>query len=652
LAPMDAAAPHVAVVEPSVDGGHGSGHLLRVAATGGEVPFEGVGLNGKFERSPSALTSDSRKEEEKARAMFLDTCALKDKVRKAAMMEPYDVSKFYWEFGVFPQIARHPRFEQLTLAVIALNALWISIDTDHNTAEMLLQAQPVFQIAEHFFCVYFAFEWFVRWKSFKRKRNGLRDAWFVFDSSLVFMIVAETWVMTIVLIAIGSGGSGGLGNASILRMARLLRLSRMARMARLFRAMPELLILIKGMAAAVRSVFFTMLLLFIIVYVFGIAFRQMVGDTVVNPAGDKCFGTVYESMHTLLLSGTIMDGTFDIVQALEEKGILYAVMFYIFILLASLTVMNMLIGVLCEVVSTVATTERETMAVNYVKEQLQRVMRGGGNQKDGDWHITKEEFSQLLDVREACAALEEVGVDVCSLIDNIDFIFPEEADDGGQITQKELNFRDFLELILKLRGSNFATVKDMVDLRKFVKASFARLKLDLRGGRRGAGLSKSSLPARAASEGGLPSLSPVCAPPPDVDQVPDSCLPQEKELLHRRAKLMDALLSVQVELARFQEVIPIGDSFELPPSSLMPSHPPEASVCGSAFAETAPWRVTLTADSPLAFARKAPSKVTLTPIRVHGLPGQQFCALQGQFDHLQRSLVVGLGGLQRCATVL
>jgi len=416
--------------------------------------------------------------------------------------------------------------------------------------------------------------------------------------------------------------------------------------------MPELLILIKGMAAAVRSVCFTMLLLFIIVYVFGIAFRQMVGDTVVNPAGEKCFGTVYESMHTLLLAGTLLDGTYDIIQALEEKGIMYAVMFYFFILLAYLTVLNMLIGVLCEVVSTVATTERETMAVNYVKDQLQKVMQRGGNQKDGDWHVTKEEFSKLLDVREACAALEEVGVDVCNLVDNIDFIFPEEADDGGQIIQKELNFRDFLELILKLRGSNFATVKDMVDLRKFVKASFARLKLDLRG-KAPRGSSKSSLPARAASEGGLQSRAPVCALPPDVDQalmsppfkaapslvavsqVPDSCNPQEKELLHRRAKLMDALVSVQVELARFQQVIPIGDSFELPPSSLMPTHPPEANVCGSAF------------------AGKEPSKVTPTPLRVHGLlAGQQFRALQGQLNHLQRSLVVGVGGLRRCATIV
>eukprot|EP00419_Tripos_fusus_P050768 CAMPEP_0172840548 /NCGR_PEP_ID=MMETSP1075-20121228/29406_1 /TAXON_ID=2916 /ORGANISM="Ceratium fusus, Strain PA161109" /LENGTH=63 /DNA_ID=CAMNT_0013684405 /DNA_START=154 /DNA_END=342 /DNA_ORIENTATION=+ len=63
--------------------------------------------------------------------------------------------------------------------------------------------------------------------------------------------------MTTVMLVMGGDGAVGLGNASILRMARLLRLTRLFRMARLLRAMPELLILVKGMAAAMRSVVFT-----------------------------------------------------------------------------------------------------------------------------------------------------------------------------------------------------------------------------------------------------------------------------------------------------------------------------------------------------------------------------------------------------------
>merc|ERR550532_2916939 len=118
-------------------------------------------------------------------------------------------------------------------------------------------------------------------------------------------MVSETWVMTIILLALGAGGSSGLGNASVLRLLRLLRLSRMARMAKLLRSMPELLILIKGMVSAMRSVFFTLLLLGILIYVFAIAFRQLTADT---DAGKIYFYNIPKSMHTLLIDGTIMDG--------------------------------------------------------------------------------------------------------------------------------------------------------------------------------------------------------------------------------------------------------------------------------------------------------------------------------------------------------
>merc|ERR1740121_2736337 len=114
-----------------------------------------------------------------------------------------------------------------------------------------------------------------------------------------------------------AGGGGGSGNMTILRIARLLRLSRMARMVRLFKAMPELLILMKGIAAAMRSVFFTLLLLMLLLYVFGIAFKQLTADATIGP--DK-FGTVIDAMYTLLIDGTLMDSLGDLVRALGDQA--------------------------------------------------------------------------------------------------------------------------------------------------------------------------------------------------------------------------------------------------------------------------------------------------------------------------------------------
>merc|ERR1719424_2053468 len=95
-----------------------------------------------------------------------------------------------------------------------------------------------------------------------------------------------------------------LGNASVLKLVRLIRLTRMARMAKLLRAIPELIILIKGIVVASRSVVFTLMLLMIIIYFFAIVFRQLAADTDV---GVEYFNPVPEAMFSLLLDGVLPD---------------------------------------------------------------------------------------------------------------------------------------------------------------------------------------------------------------------------------------------------------------------------------------------------------------------------------------------------------
>mmetsp|Transcript_28798 Transcript_28798/g.61193 ORF Transcript_28798/g.61193 Transcript_28798/m.61193 type:complete len:641 (+) Transcript_28798:83-2005(+) len=396
--------------------------------------------------------------------MFVDADAMKEKVREALTKPQYCVFDFYHTEGLWQLIARHPIFENVTLAVIALNAIWIAVDTDINTEEVLFNAHPVFQIMEQFFCLYFTMEWFIRFKAFKRKRNGLRDGWFTFDSILVFMMVMETWVMNAILTLSGGSGGGGLGgNASILRLFRLLRLSRMARM---LRSMPELMILIKGMVSAMRSVFFVMCLLIIIMYVFAIAFTQLSAETIM---GAKYFDSVGMSMYSLLVYGTLLDNLAAVCNEIGRESGVCLLLFGFFVLLAALTVMNMLIGVLCEVVSAVASTEKEEMVVTFVTGKLQQILE----QLDAncDMQISRDEFMQILANPEAARALEEVGVDPVGVVDFVDFIFDDQDDEEAV----SLTFGDFMQVVLKLRGSNTATVRDIVDLRKFVYSAVENL---------------------------------------------------------------------------------------------------------------------------------------------------------------------------------
>merc|ERR1712190_296910 len=99
-------------------------------------------------------------------------------------------------------------------------------------------------------------------------------------------------------------------------------------------------------------------------------------------------------MHTLWLEATLLDGLGDLQRSLLEDGWYLVVLLYTFVLLSALTVMNMLIGVLCEVVSAVAATEKESLTVNWVKAKLQDILEMQGVDQNGDGKISKEELSQ------------------------------------------------------------------------------------------------------------------------------------------------------------------------------------------------------------------------------------------------------------------
>merc|ERR1719149_622887 len=111
------------------------------------------------------------------------------------------------------------------------------------------------------------------------------------------------------------------------------------------------------MVASARPVFFVFVLLTGISYVFAVALCQLLKDT---DAGDAYFPTVHKAMDSL--SGNIILTDEDaFLKVVGRDGWVYQVVIMVYILLASLTVMNLLVGVLCEVVGVVSSVEREAM---------------------------------------------------------------------------------------------------------------------------------------------------------------------------------------------------------------------------------------------------------------------------------------------------
>jgi hypothetical protein len=261
------------------------------------------------------------------------------------------------------------------------------------------------------------------------------------------MMVMETWVMTIIMAAMG-GGANPVGGTSILRLFRLLRLSRLLRM---LRSLPELMILIKGMVTAMKSVAYVMALLVLITYVFAIAFTQLAVGTEV---GDDLFANIAHSMYSLLIYATLLDDLIDFTDALRLEMWVLLVLAFIYISLAALTVMNMLIGVLCEVVSAVAESERDDIRTETLTHKMREVVEA--LDKDKNNKLSYKEFGEIMGKPDALTALEDVGVSPVGIVDFAELFFFE---DGKPV---DLTFEAFMEVILELRETNQATVKDML----------------------------------------------------------------------------------------------------------------------------------------------------------------------------------------------
>ena len=70
-----------------------------------------------------------------------DKDAFKERARKALLRKQYNVFDFYHTEGICQLIARHYIFDNLTVSIVALNAIWIAIDIDYNKSAILTEAE-------------------------------------------------------------------------------------------------------------------------------------------------------------------------------------------------------------------------------------------------------------------------------------------------------------------------------------------------------------------------------------------------------------------------------------------------------------------------------------------------------------------------------
>lgn len=388
------------------------------------------------------------------RLIIADEEGMKKKAREAMIKPQYNVFDDYFQRGCFQYIAKSSLFSNLTFAVIILNSVWIGVDLDHNNSATLLDAHPVFQAGENTFCAFFALEVFVRFMAFRKKKYCVRDLWFGFDALLVLFMIAETWILPGVMLIMGMTAGSDLGPVSMLRIARMSKMARMARMVRLVRAFPELVVLLKGITTAIRSVMTFFVLWLIMIYIYAVIFKQLTLD---QDIGTMYFETIPIGMNTLMLRG-IFPAFAEIMDDIANQYPVVWPILLSFILLASLTMMNMLIGVLVNVVAVLGAVEKESALVKHVASALRHAMVDIG--KDASQPLNLDDFRKLVMEPEIGIIVQQAGADVVVILEQSDIIFEAVAQEDLSL-EPTISFEKFIETILNMRTSNAATVKDI-----------------------------------------------------------------------------------------------------------------------------------------------------------------------------------------------
>ncbi|CAJ1329781.1 unnamed protein product, partial [Effrenium voratum] len=275
---------------------------------------------------------------------------------------------------------------------------------------------------------------------------------------LDIFIVTSSWVELAVDLAnpeeLTRGSNSNFRLMRLLRLGRLVRVVRIVRVVRLFRALRTLVYSLLG---TLKSLFWSFLLLALIMYIFGILFTDLVIDFLFeeeqlgaaqHPLLEKYFGTLYLSMITLFRS--ISNGLtwHEAADALMPMGMVWVQVFHFYVAFCSFALLNVMTGVFCNSAIKAAERDHDAMLHSMVqgRREYQELVLSLFKRIDdrGLGQITINEFERHMDddaVRSFFEYLQVGAMDAWTLFTSLD------KDGDFTITVDE-----FLEQCTRLQG--------------------------------------------------------------------------------------------------------------------------------------------------------------------------------------------------------
>ena len=210
-------------------------------------------------------------------------------------------------------------FQFIVISIIILNAITIGV----NTYDLSAFTTQAINYLDYSITVFFVIEILIRFVGEPKKLDFFKSGWNIFD----------TLIVLISLIPIPN-------NSSFL----LLRLLRVFRVLRIISVVPELKKIIEALLSSVKRVFYVELLLFIILYIYA-----TIGSILFSTNIPERWGDVGVAMITLFQVLTLSSWE-QVMLPLQDVYWWAWIYFFSFIIICGITMLNLLIAILVDVV--------------------------------------------------------------------------------------------------------------------------------------------------------------------------------------------------------------------------------------------------------------------------------------------------------------
>ena len=221
--------------------------------------------------------------------------------------------------GALYKIKESRIFQFVVISIIILNAITIGV----NTYDLSDLTKKLINYLDYSITVFFVIEIIIRFIGEPNKKDFFKSGWNIFDSTIVLISIIPI-----------------PNNSSFL----LLRLLRVFRVLRIISVIPELKKIIEALLNSVKRVFYVSLLLFIILYIYA-----TIGSILFSEDIPERWSDLGVSMITLFQVLTLSSWE-QVMLPLQDIYWWAWIYFFSFIIICGITMLNLLIAVLVDVV--------------------------------------------------------------------------------------------------------------------------------------------------------------------------------------------------------------------------------------------------------------------------------------------------------------